>query len=169
MALSDHNYGKLATKYADRNILLLFCKPSDSKCQKIIAGYLVAADVFRVFFLIFSCFINQTTKNALFVYADCSLYPDLCKANSVVRFPSFRLRYANKEFAEEIPIYSTHGENIIGFMNEVCGTRYLSTGHYDEDYGRLSELDILAHNFMQKVSESIEIIISRKMRLIVKR
>lgn len=86
-----------------------------------------------------------------------------------MRFPSFRLRYANKEFAEEVPIHSTHGENIIGFMNEVCGTRYLSTGHYDEDYGRLSELDILAHNFMQKVSESIEIIISRKMRLIVKR
>ena len=53
MALNDHNYGKLATKYADRNILILFCKPSDPKCQKIIAGYLVAADVFRVFFLYF--------------------------------------------------------------------------------------------------------------------
>lgn len=48
MALNNHNYAFLKTKYSTSNILYLFCKPSEPKCQKIIAGYLVAADVFRV-------------------------------------------------------------------------------------------------------------------------
>lgn len=65
MALNDHNYGKLATKYADRNILILFCKPSDPKCQKIIAGYLVAADVFRVFFLFVFLFYHLDNQECI--------------------------------------------------------------------------------------------------------
>lgn len=64
-------------------------------------------------------------------------------------FPTLRITYANKDFAEEVPFTSVRGENIIGFMNDVCGTRYLSNGHYDEEYGRIRELDMLAHKFMQ--------------------
>lgn len=48
MSVNDHNYGLLKTKYSNRNVMTLFCKPSSIECQKIIAGYLVAADVFRV-------------------------------------------------------------------------------------------------------------------------
>lgn len=85
------------------------------------------------------------------MYVDCSLHPDLCKVHTIDSVPSFRLKPANKEFAEEISLQSVHGENIIGTMNEICGTRYLSSGHYDEDYGRITELDVMAHQFMMKV------------------
>lgn len=149
MALNNHNYAFLKTKYSTRNILYLFCKPSEPKCQKIIAGYLVAADVFRVRLL--QEVYEQTTKNALFVYVDCSLHPDLCKAHSISKVPSFRIKYATKEFAEDVALTSIHGENIVGFMNDVCGTRLLSNGHYDENYGRVTELDVLAHQFMATV------------------
>ena len=84
---------------------------------------------------------------------DCSHYGDLCNANSVSHYPTFRLNRADKDFADEISLISAHGENIIGFMNEVCNTRYLSSGHYDEQYGRILELDILAHQFMMKEEE----------------
>ena len=48
LVLSDHNYGSLKTKYSDRNILLLFCKPSSASCMNLISGYLTAANIFRV-------------------------------------------------------------------------------------------------------------------------
>lgn len=46
--LTDHNYGHLKTKYSDRNILILFCKPSNPDCLNLISGYLTDAVLFRV-------------------------------------------------------------------------------------------------------------------------
>lgn len=99
---------------------------------------------------------------------DCSIHSNLCKINKVSIFPTFRITYANKEFAEEVPFKSERGENIIGFMNTVCGTRYLSNGHYDEDYGRLTELDVLAHQFMLKEDETFRRSILMKVSEIAK-
>lgn len=46
--LTDHNYGHLKTKYSDRNILILFCKPANPDCLNLISGYLTDAVLFRV-------------------------------------------------------------------------------------------------------------------------
>lgn len=46
--LTDHNYGHLKTKYSDRNVLILFCKPSNPDCLNLMSGYLTDAVLFRV-------------------------------------------------------------------------------------------------------------------------
>ena len=47
-SLTDHNFGHLKTKYSDRNILILFCKPSNPDCLNLMTGYLTDAVLFRV-------------------------------------------------------------------------------------------------------------------------
>lgn len=139
--LSDKSYPALKEKFNNRNILLLFCKPASVKCQNLIAGYLMAADIFK------------TTPNALFVYVDCSLHANLCGHFEIDVVPSFRFIAPGEQFAVDDNLISVHGENIIAYMNQKCGTRFLSDGHYDELYGRTRELDLIAHNFMNNEDE----------------
>lgn len=150
--LTDHNYGHLKTKYSDRNILILFCKPSNPDCLNLISGYLTDAVLFR------------NTRNSLFAYVDCSLYPHLCSIHFVSSYPSFRFLAPGAEFAVDEGLTSAHGENIIAYMNGKCGTRFLSGGSYDEWYGRNQQLDVLAHRFMDIENEDYRKSIMRQVK-----
>lgn len=82
---------------------------------------------------------------------DCSLHANLCGHFEVDIVPSFRFIAAGEQYAVDDGLSSSRGENIIAYMNQKCGTRFLSDGHYDELYGRTQELDLIAHDFMNHV------------------
>ena len=74
-----------------------------------------------------------------------------CEDSGVKNVLGFRYITSGKgDFSGE-ELRTVKGEGITGFVNSHLGTQISGMGGYNEQFGRVKELDLLAHAFMATV------------------
>ena len=95
---------------------------------------------------------------------DCKQDATLCREKNIMTMPTFTFYPGPDVSFDGHQLETTRGEGIVLYLNEVLGFSFCSfsppdthvspKGGFDEQFGRHSELDRLAHRFMVNVATS---------------
>ena len=137
--LSKKNYDTYLRNNPSRNVLVMFYEPKFEHTHYVVNNF------YR------NAFAFGEEYRAVFARVHCGHDVHFCRSKNVSAVLEFKFNPAKGNSYDGEELKSLRGEKITDFMNRHCGTRVSGMGGMNEMYGRANELDILAHQFMEKV------------------
>ena len=152
MRVDSSNVNLFAKKQNTHNVFMLFYMKGDSNTHGLLYDYFTTAMAF------------SPVKSVLFARIDCSASRELCSYFGVQMIPEMRLLPKDKTMKNVKPLDVRAGEQIDSYLNHYLGRAVIrdsplgtfisGKGGLNNKYGRDSELDELAHAFMEQVGDA---------------
>ena len=150
--LTEDTYYTYPKKNPKRNVLVMFYVPKYDHTHLIVANYFRHAFAFKVIHDVI-LLLYQNEYAIVFARFNCEAKMNFCKSLEIESVLEFRYIPAKDADYDGEILKSLRGERIADFVNRHIGTQVSGMGGMNERFGRVKELDLLAHHFMETVSE----------------